>query len=59
MPLESSTSRQFFFWIKFDRDREPKMFVAKSWEDFKYLLDREVLFHNEPPEWIIRDYGKS
>ena len=49
---------QFFYWIKFDKDREPKLLISPTYEQLEWLIKREVDFHEQPYEWIIRDYSK-
>jgi D-ribose pyranose/furanose isomerase RbsD len=46
----------FIYWIYFDKVGKPERIYAKTYEEFKDLLDRLIMRTGEMPEWINRSY---
>jgi hypothetical protein len=46
---------RWIYWIKFPDD-SPRRLVAKHYEEFLHLIEREIFQHNGLPyEWLIRE----
>jgi len=44
------------YWIIFDGIDHPEIIVAKTWIELSAELTKKVIYHNKPPEHIIRKY---